>query len=80
MFVGYAKWLKVKDAATPADANFRIAIDDDAGSYLLIYLPVDEDVGRIMMDGRDVKVPLSSTVRIAWVVEGGMGCGRLQIC
>ena len=43
-----------------------------------MYLPMVEDVGQIMRDGRDVKVPRPSTVYIAGVVEGGMGCGRLQ--
>ena len=68
----------MKEEATPAEAKFQIAMDDDAGRYLLMYLPVVEDVGQIMRDGRDKKVPLSSTVCIAWVVEDGMGCGRLQ--
>ena len=43
-----------------------------------MYLPVVEVGGRIMSDGRDVKVPRPSTVCIAGVVEGGMGYGRLQ--
>ena len=38
-----------------------------------MYLPVVEVGGRIMSDGRDVKVPRPSTVCIAGVVEGGMG-------
>ena len=43
-----------------------------------MYLPVVEVGGRIMRDGRDVMVPRPSTVCIAGVVEGRMGCGRLQ--
>jgi len=52
-----------------------------AGAVTLIwpmYLPVVEDVGHIMRGQRDVKVPRPSPVCIAGVVEGRMGCGRLQ--
>jgi len=38
-----------------------------------MYLPVVEVGGRIMSDGRDVKVPRPSTVCFAGVGEGGMG-------